>query len=233
MTPETRDPGARPPLRRPNVVAAFDVDKTLTTHDCVVPFLRRVGGRRFLLRLAMRSPELAVAVVRRRRDRIKALATRAAVRGRRHDEIVDEARSFAEVVWERWMRPDTVARLRWHLEEGHRVVLVSASYRDYLEPLAERLGAHAVLSTELEVRDGICTGNLDGPNCRAAVKAERLRTWITEQKISGVEIHAYGDSAGDRDLLALADHPTLVRSSPIDVAPEVSTAESSPDGVPT
>lgn len=233
MNAETRDPGARPPLRRPNVVAAFDVDKTLTTHDCVVPFLRRVGGRRFLMRLAIRTPELAVAVLRRRRDRIKALATRAAVRGRRHDEIVDEARSFADDVWERWMRPDTVARLRWHIEAGHRVVLVSASYRDYLEPLAERLGAHAVLSTELEVRNGICTGDLDGPNCRGSVKAERLRAWIAAQEMPGADIHAYGDSAGDRDLLALAHHPTLVGSSPIDVVPESSLARIGSDEVPS
>jgi phosphatidylglycerophosphatase C len=225
MDPDVRDPVTRdsaPSATRTSiVVAAFDVDKTLTTGDCVVPFLRRVGGRRFLVRLAVRSPQLAVAVVRRRRDRIKAVATRVAVRGRRHDEIEVEARRFAESVWERRMRPDTVARLRWHLDQGHRVVLVSASYRDYLVPLAERLGAHAVLSTELEVRNGVCTGELNGPNCRATVKVDRLRSWIAGQGFDTVEIHAYGDSAGDRDLLALADRPTLVGASPIPVAPDV------------
>lgn len=217
---------------RPTVVAAFDVDNTLTTRDCVIPFLRRVGGRRFVMRLVAGSPQLAVAVARRRRDRVKALATRAAVRGRRHTDVEAEARRFAETVWESRMRPDTVARLRWHLGEGHRVVLVSASYREYLTPLAERLGAHAVLATELEVRDGICTGELRGPNCRAAVKAERLRSWIATQEFDmqgfdTVEIHAYGDSAGDRELLALADHATLVGASPIAVAPDAASSGAS------
>ena len=215
MDPVTRRSSSRP------VVAAFDVDKTLTTRDCVIPFLRRVGGSTFVGRLAARAPQLVVAVLRRRRDRVKALATRAAPKGRSVAEVDTVAQRFADEVWERHMRPDTVARLRWHVAQGHRVVLVSASYRNYLAPLAERLGAHDVISTELEVEGGICTGELHGPNCRAAVKADRLRAWLETSGLSDVEIHAYGDSAGDRELLAMADRPTLVGSSTIDAAPHV------------
>lgn len=213
MDPMTRSSSSRP------VVAAFDVDKTLTTRDCVVPFLRKVGGSTFYGRLVMRSPQLLLAIVRRRRDRIKALATRAAVRGRSLVDVDAVAQRFALEVWERRMRPDTVARLRWHLTQGHRVVLVSASYRNYLVPLADRLGVHDVISTELAVENGICTGELHGSNCRAVVKADRLRAWLVESGLSAAEIHAYGDSAGDRDLLAMADHPTLVGATSIDVVP--------------
>lgn len=215
MDPVTRSSSSRP------VVAAFDVDKTLTTRDCVIPFLRRVGGATFLGRLVVRSPQLLVAMLQRRRDRIKALATRAAVRGRPLVDVDAVARHFASEVWERRMRPDTVARLRWHVAQGHRVVLVSASYRNYLVPLADRLGVHDVISTELAVENGICTGELRGPNCRAAVKVDRLRAWLVDSGLSDVEIHAYGDSAGDRDLLAMADHPTLVGATSIDVVPQV------------
>lgn len=215
MDPVTRRSSSRP------VVAAFDVDKTLTTRDCVIPFLRRVGGVAFIGRLAARSPQLLMAILQRRRDRVKALATRAAVRGRSLVDVDAVAQRFANEVWERRMRPDTVARLRWHVEQGHRVVLVSASYRNYLAPLADRLGAHDVISTELAVENGICTGELHGPNCRATVKADRLRAWLVDSGLSDVEIHAYGDSAGDRDLLAMADHPTLVGTTSIDVVPRV------------
>lgn len=215
MDPVTRSSSSRP------VVAAFDVDKTLTTRDCVVPFLRMVGGPTFYGRLVMRTPQLLLAIVRRRRDRIKALATWAAVRGRSIVDVDAVAQRFAHDVWERRMRPDTVARLRWHLTQGHRVVLVSASYRNYLVHLADRLGAHDVISTELAVENGICTGELRGPNCRAVVKADRLRAWLEDSGLSDVEIHAYGDSAGDRDLLDMADHPTLVGATSIDATPRV------------
>lgn len=221
MDPVTRDRSTRP------VVAAFDVDKTLTTRDCVVPFLWKVGGPVLVVRLLPRIPQLLVAVLRRRRDRIKAIATRAAVRGIPLSRIDIVACRYADQVWARRMRPDTVARLNWHVKQGHHVVLVSASYRNYLEPLAARLGVRGVISTELEVRDGICTGGLLGPNCRATVKPERLRAWMDAEGLSGAVIHAYGDSAGDRDLLALADHPTLVGTSVIAVSPEFVSSGSS------
>ena len=215
------DSGARDLSARPVVVAAFDVDKTLTTRDCVIPFLRRVGGSAFVLRLLGRGPQLVLAIARRRRDHVKSIATRAAVRGKAVAIVDDQAHRFAEDVWSTRMRPDTVSRLRWHLDRDHRVVLVSASFRNYLEPLARRLGAHAVLATELAVENGVCTGELLGPNCRAEVKAERLRGWVREQGFTDVEIWAYGDSAGDRQLLALADHATLVGHDLVPSSPEV------------
>lgn len=222
------DPGTRESTSRSAVVAAFDVDKTLTNRDCVVPFLLRVGGASFVARLVVRSPQVLVAAIRRNRDRVKALATRSALRGRPVSDVDTLAREFADRVWERHMRADTVARLGWHLEQGHRVVLVSASYRNYLVPLAERLGAHAVISTELDVENGRCTGELRGPNCRADVKAERLRTWIDEQGWESAEVHAYGDSAGDRAMLDLADHATLVGADLLDVTPRTITTGSVP-----
>src|SRR5690606_33862516 len=86
--------------------------------------------------------------------------------------------------------------------------LVSASYDAYLLGLAEALGAEAVLSTRLEVCDGTCTGHLAGANCRGPEKVRRLHAWLAEQGLdrSAVTVWAYGDSNGDRELLADADH---------------------------
>jgi phosphatidylglycerophosphatase C len=51
------------------------------------------------------------------------------------------------------------------------------------------------------------TGRLDGPNVRAGQKALLLKEVLGP---GPVELWAYGDSAGDREMLAMADHPTLV-----------------------
>jgi phosphatidylglycerophosphatase C len=51
------------------------------------------------------------------------------------------------------------------------------------------------------------TGRLDGLNVRASQKALRLAEILGP---GPVELWAYGDSAGDREMLAMADHPTLV-----------------------
>ena len=62
--------GARTPADTRPVVAAFDVDGTLTTRDCVTPFLCRAAGP--APRSRARAPSVALA----RRARARATATR-------------------------------------------------------------------------------------------------------------------------------------------------------------
>jgi phosphatidylglycerophosphatase C len=192
------------------VVAAFDVDGTLTARDCVVPFLRRVAGApRVVLGLLVRLGPFVAAVARRDRDRIKALATHAAFAGRPSAAVEQAGADFADEVARHGLRPDTVARLAWHRAAGHTTVLVSASYGAYLRPLAASLGVDGVVCTELEVgADGCCTGKLVGGNCRGQAKVARLHDWLAAGQggRAGVVLWAYGDSAGDRELLADADH---------------------------
>lgn len=185
-------------------VAAFDVDGTITTRDCVVPFMRRVtGARRIVPRLAVRPDRLVPVLTSRDRDGLKALAAAAAFRGYRYDDLTTAGAAFAEMVHQRWLRSDTIESLQRHREEGHRTVLVSASFEVYLRPLAALLGVDDVLATRLAVRDGLATGALDGPNCRGPEKVVRLHEWLGDR--SAVHVVAYGDSAGDRELLADAD----------------------------
>ena len=98
----------------------------------------------------------------------------------------------------------------WHKGQGHDVVLVSASFGAYVRPLGEHLGVDGVLCTELVVdRAGRCTGELVDANCRGHEKVRRLHLWLDEHHGGrhAVELWAYGDSPGDEELLADADHP--------------------------
>ncbi len=100
-----------------------------------------------------------------------------------------------------------LARADWHAEQGHRRVIVSASYECYLTPVAARIGFDAALGTRLEVDGGRLTGRLDGPNLRRAEKVRRLDEWLGRRSAT---VWAYGDSAGDRELLARADQAVRV-----------------------
>lgn len=190
-------------------VAAFDVDGTLTTSDCVVPFLRRTAGTSRLIGRLLASPiELGRAAVRRDRDALKAASAAAAFSGVSFERVEADAEAFAREVYDDRLRADTVVSLRRHLAAGDTVVLVSASFEVYLRPLAELLGVHDVLAVRLEVDDhGLLTGNLDGPNCRGPEKVIRLHDWLDRHAggRAAVDLSAYGDSTGDRELLADAD----------------------------
>jgi phosphatidylglycerophosphatase C len=203
------------------VIAAFDVDGTLTVRDCVVPFLRRTGGTLGMIAGLLRQPATVTsALARRDRDALKGAAARAAFGGRDVDEVTAAAVRFADVVAGEWLRPDTVARLAWHRDQGHEIVLVSASFELYLERVGARLEADAVLATRLEAVDGRFTGALAGPNCRGPEKVARLHQWLAVRHggRDAVTVWAYGDSAGDRELLADADHPVWARD-PISSVP--------------
>jgi phosphatidylglycerophosphatase C len=201
-------------------VAAFDVDGTLTVRDCVRPFLVRVGGWGGVSKALVRRPAASVgAVVRRDRDRMKELVVGGVLRGRQIAQVEQMGESFADYVASRWLRTDTVERLRWHQRAGHRIVLVSASLSPYLRPLGRRLGVDGVLCAE-PLRDGDSFGDgLDGGNCRAAEKVRRLESWLREHELSTATVWAYGDSAGDRELLARADHAVLVTDRMLEAVP--------------
>ncbi len=65
------------------VIAAFDVDGTLTTRDCVRPFLERAAGRRRVITSMLRRPlATVVAAARRDRDRFKEIIVGGSLRGK-------------------------------------------------------------------------------------------------------------------------------------------------------
>src|SRR5680860_1214892 len=169
------------------VVAAFDFDGTLSTRDNVVPFLRAaVGGGRLAVGIVATTPRLvAAAVDDGRRDRAKAALVRRLLTGYETARLTEIAERFAD-----------------------ELVIVSASFTAYLEPIARRLGFDASLGTELETgADGHLTGRLLGPNVRRAEKVRRLDDWMGGGPAT---VWAYGDSTGDRELFERADHAVRV-----------------------
>jgi len=203
------------PRRGERVVAAFDFDKTISTRDNVVPFLRAVVGRMRLTRALLAiSPHLVRAALNdERRDAAKVALVRHTLTGYEAGRIAGVAAQFADDVVARHLRPDVVERIAWHRNQGHELVIVSASFTSYLDPIAARLGFTAVLATELAVGDdGRLTGELVRPNVRGAEKVRRLDEWLgaTAPDARPAFVWAYGDSSGDRELLARADQGVRV-----------------------
>ena len=193
-------------------VAAFDVDNTLTVRDCVVPFMRSVVGTPRLMKVMLSNTGKTIQSVRRRdRDALKAKFVAGVFAGKNADEIEALGVQFASKVAERWLRSDVATRMRWHQEQGHVVILVSASLGVYLHSLGDLLEVDAVLCTELEEVDGVLSGQLVGKNCRGEEKVSRVQKWREEAGIDVQDlVYAYGDSSGDKQLLELFSQPTWV-----------------------
>lgn len=193
-------------------VAAFDVDNTLTVRDCVVPFMKSVGGISRLSKVVLTDiGETFQSVRRRDRDSLKMKFVDGVFAGKDAREVESLGIQFASKVADKWLRSDVATRMRWHQEQGHVVILVSASLGAYLHPLGDLLEVDAVLCTELEEKDGLLTGKLIGQNCRGKEKASRVQKWCQDSGIATEDlVYAYGDSSGDTELLELFSEPTWV-----------------------
>jgi phosphatidylglycerophosphatase C len=189
-------------------VAAFDFDGTLARRDTLVPFLRQVRGTPRVLAAT------ALAAVRARdRDALKVAVIGHLFGGVPADRVARLGEDYVPTLLE-LLRPEMLERVRWHQDEGHAVVIVSASLGAYLRPLADRLGLDAALAVELVTdADGVLTGELVGRlNTRGPEKVARLRAWVDQRfgPAADFELWAYGDSSGDAEMLDLADHPAWV-----------------------
>jgi phosphatidylglycerophosphatase C len=206
------------------LVAAFDVDGTLTVRDCVRPFLQQIGGVHGLVVAFARRPLASVwAAVRRDRDRLKEIFVGGVLRGRAVTVVNSMGEAFAAKISGAWLRSDTLARLRWHQQRGHRVVLVSASLAPYLHPLGRFLGVDAVLCAEPRRAGDVYADGLEGANCRRAEKVRRLDMWLHDVGAADAFVWAYGDSAGDAELLARADRAVWARGVVLTPSPSEET----------
>lgn len=191
---------------RGRLVAAFDFDGTISRRDTLFPFLRRFRGLpRFTAAFLASLPALGGPG---RREAYKADVLRRLLAGVPAASLQEAATAYGARLAEQ-LRPETVERIRWHQSEGHEVLIVSASLRAYLDPVVEHLGIDGVCAVELEVDDEErLTGRMIGANCRGAEKVRRLTEWLGGE--APARLWAYGNSSGDRELLAAAHEPIWV-----------------------
>ncbi|MDB5482072.1 MAG: hypothetical protein JWO83_3125 [Caulobacteraceae bacterium] len=199
-------------LRQPHPAAgplvAFDFDGTLTCRDSFMDFLAwRAGPLGFAAGLAASAPALLAWGLHRDRGRLKAAIAKRFFGGTKRDQLETEARRFAVDRFDALIRPDALACWRDWRERGARLFIVTASPDILVAPFAERLGAQQLIGTRLGFdADGRFTGALEGANCRGEEKVARLRAALGQDLRLDA---AYGDTAGDREMLALADRPGL------------------------
>lgn len=201
------DMGSKDRARQPRTpVVAFDFDGTLTVRDSFTEFLRwRAGPGAWALGLVKMAPAVAAYARDRDRGRIKAASVREFLRGVTRKQLELDAEAFAERVWSRFMRPDALVCWNDWGEKGAHRVIVTASPETTVAPFARRLGAEALLGTQL-VFDGEerVTGRFATENCRAEEKVRRLRVaYGPDVRLAA----AYGDTSGDTEMLAIAEMP--------------------------
>lgn len=183
-------------------LSAFDFDGTITYRDSFLPFLHfSFGTPAFCLRLlSLGGSALLHLFGVLSRDELKARLVHRFLRGKSEAWMREKAKQFFQARSTGMLRPKAVAAVQAERDAGRTVTICSASPRLLLEPFAEFLQVELV-ATEIVAENGVLTGKLAGVNCRAGNKCIRLK----ERFGDIVHLRAWGDSAGDREMLAMAD----------------------------
>lgn len=202
--------------------AFFDVDGTLTRSDIFrdhLSFRRAVRpGPAFAAWLVTAPLRGAWLLALDRLDRGRSnRAVYGCYRGFRPRELSGWASSFQRRQGLARTHPRGLDLLRRHHEAGHRLVFVTGSLREIVEPFArlleKRLGLERGIRIEaaaLEEGPAGFTGRLLGEAVSGREKAARARRVAEEEDLDLTRSHAYGDSMADLPLLEAVGRPAAV-----------------------
>ena len=185
---------------------AFDFDGTLTTRDTLIEFIRYACGTvRFLLGFLLYSPLLVLMKLRLYSNgKAKQKVFVHFFKGMTIEAFDTLCQDFAST-HRHLLRPEVVSQLEQALSEGAEVLIVSASIDNWVQPFFPKV---KVLGTQIEVIDGRLTGRFLTPNCYGQEKVRRILTLHPDR--SAYHLTAYGDSRGDREMLAFADEAHMI-----------------------
>lgn len=195
-----------------NKIFVFDFDGTLTTRDTLIAFIRFARGTAWLVRcLLLLLPRLVLMKLGlvdngRTKERLFAMC----FKGMATADFNDLCRRFAATVGQSVKRQETWGVMERAVAESNPVYVVSASVDNWVSPFFP--DAVTVVGTRVESANDRLTGRFLTPNCYGAEKVRRLKEAMPDldNARSHYYIIAYGDSRGDKEMLAYADESHYV-----------------------
>lgn len=185
-------------------IAFFDFDGTISRGDSFRLFLKFILGKNFYIKLLQNLHILIfykMGFITNSKAKESVLAS--CLKGMKASDFAKYCNDFLPIL-ESICKDSALDKIKWHKDRGDKVVIVSASFEEYLGLLARKLGIE-IIATKMEVCDSKLTGRFSTPNCYGVQKAVRIKEQFNLESFG--EIYAYGDTKGDREMLALAHKP--------------------------
>ena len=183
-------------------IAFFDFDGTITTKDTLFEVIKHHKGKaKFFTGLLVSAPILIGLKIKLiSNQRAKETILRYFFRGTELSAFQLKCDDFATALLPAIIRPGALEEVKKLKESGFEVIVVSASAENWIKSWADKMEI-GLISTQLETINDKLTGNIAGKNCNGEEKATRIRSIYNLAEFD--EIYCYGDSNGDKQMLAL------------------------------
>jgi HAD superfamily hydrolase (TIGR01490 family) len=99
-----------------------------------------------------------------------------------------------------------------HKEHGAKIVLVSGSFKEILNPIMSYVKADHLMCSELELQGDFYTGCLL-KQVIGEGKWQAIREYVRDKNVDLSACYAYGDHKSDLCFMSRVGHPVLVGNS--------------------
>ena len=142
-------------------IAFFDFDGTITKEDSTIKFIRFFSGDlKYIIGIIVLSPLLILYKLNiLGNNYIKKIIITYFFKGISEVYFKNQVKLFSSSIINRLIRKKALDRLDWHKNQGHKIVVVSASINLWLQDWCD-FNNFALIASELEIINGRITGNL-------------------------------------------------------------------------
>ena len=196
----------------PQTAACFDLDRTLISDYSVKAFFLEGVRSRTLSPWGLVLQFVALCRFRMGRldyDRAMSVTIRDLADLPAEDLMALGERAFRRRVAS-LIYVEARALVAQHQRLGHRLALVTSATRAQAAPVAASLSIGDMCCTELQVSDGILTGEFTP--CHGEAKRRSVLGWLAEQGIDPSSTYFYSDSDEDLPLLEAVGKPVAVNA---------------------
>ncbi|MAX56179.1 MAG: HAD-IB family hydrolase [Alcanivoracaceae bacterium] len=116
---------------------------------------------------------------------------------------------LAEKLDDMWL-PKAAELVEKHRQQGHTLMIITATNDFVTAPLADRLGIEHLIATVAERRKEHYTGDIDGTPSYREGKVTRLQAWLESHDETLDGSYFYSDSHNDLPLLEQVANPVAV-----------------------
>lgn len=103
----------------------------------------------------------------------------------------------------------TRSRIKWHLENGHKVIFISGSPNFLVEKMAKKYGATDFIGSNYIFEDGRFNGTVI-PMWDSKSKNVAIDSFVEKYDIDLSKSYAYGDTNGDFNMLKRVGNPIAI-----------------------
>jgi phosphatidylglycerophosphatase C len=184
-------------------IAFFDFDGTITTKDSFLEILKYSHGKKkfifgFYVRNIFYLVLYKIGIISN--QRAKEIVLRYFYKKMTPSQFQSMADEFARTELPKMVRPKALEEIKKLKAGGAEVVIVSASAENWIREWC-RTWELQLVATQLEVKNDCITGRINGRNCHGEEKVVRIKAKYNLSDYR--EIYCYGDTSGDKPMLAL------------------------------